>query len=97
MITLKRLIKVYGSQANVSRVLGISSQAISQWPNGVAPVLQQVLLKYAIAPEIFGNARIPIKVRKNMSAKYIKEVEARKVRRPRKPKLGEWIEVEKTQ
>ena len=49
MITKKRLIREYGTITEAARVLGVSTQAISQWKE--VPLLQQYRLKYFLDKE----------------------------------------------
>jgi DNA-binding transcriptional regulator YdaS (Cro superfamily) len=51
MITLTKALKVYGTKTRLAEILGISSQAISQWQK--IPMKQQLRLKYEIHPTAF--------------------------------------------
>ncbi len=49
MITKKRLLAEYGTPTAAAKVLGCTTQAISQWVD--VPLLQQYRLKYYLDPE----------------------------------------------
>ena len=68
MITLKKLINVYETKKAIGEVLGISAQAVSQWPDGQVPICHQLMFKYILAPERFANDRLPHQLAPRMAA-----------------------------
>jgi len=53
-ITKEQAIGIYLTQSNLARALGISRQAVSDWPNGKPiPEAQALKLRFILKPELF--------------------------------------------
>jgi len=54
-ITKPEAVKLFGSQANLARALGISTAAVSQWSQGPIPKTQELRIRYELKPEAFSS------------------------------------------
>ena len=54
MITTNTLLKYFKNRSEIARCLGITTQAVHQWPlDGPIPEMQEMRLKYELRPDIF--------------------------------------------
>lgn len=59
MITKSKAVELFGSVSNLARALGISSQAVSQWPQDRIPEKHFLRIKHELRPKAFRTVRKP--------------------------------------
>jgi DNA-binding transcriptional regulator YdaS (Cro superfamily) len=53
VITKTKAVKLYGNKAKLADALGISRQAVGQWPAGPIPQKHALRIYYELMPEAF--------------------------------------------
>lgn len=52
-ITKKEAVRMFGSQAELARALGIERSAVSQWKDGPIPEKQAMKIRFILKPRLF--------------------------------------------
>ncbi len=52
-ITKKEAIGMFRTKANLAKALGVTNQAVGQWPDGPIPQKQALKIRFILKPELF--------------------------------------------
>ena len=63
MLTKREIIQALGSQADISRILGLTRGAVTQWPMDTPIPWARELQLRALYPEKFGDPRSMVQAR----------------------------------